>query len=432
MTSSLAPVAIVGAGVAGLACALQLGQSGVAAQIFEASDRVGGRVRTDRVDGFAIDRGFQVLSTAYPEAKALLDLAALRLGRFAPGARVRIGGRFTNFVDPSRRPSDLPELLGSPVMPLTDQLRVAAFRLHTTRGSLAALYERPEQSALERLRARGFSDAAIEHFFRPFFAGVFLERELASSSRFLEFAFRHFALGDATLPADGMEAIPRQLAARLPADTIRVNAPVEAVEAGGVRVAGTRAESSAVVVATDGETARGLVPTLPAVRHNATVCLSFAADGDPVRAPMLVLDAERSGPVNHLCVPSAVSPSYAPAGQALVSASVIGAPGESDLELARAARTQLRGWFGAEVDDWRLIRADRIPLAIPQQLPGSLQPAERDVRVGPRLFVCGDHRDMASLHGALRSGRRAAAAVCAALGAQPQQAALFRRSQAAP
>ena len=432
MARSMAPVAFVGAGVAGLACALHLHEAGVPVQIFEASDRVGGRVLTDLVDGFRIDRGFQVLSTAYPEAQALLDFAALRLGAFAPGARIRIGGRFTNFVDPSRRPQELPGLLGSRVMPLADKLRVAKFRQHTTRGSLATLYERPEQSALERLCARGFSDAAIEHFFRPFFAGIFLERELASSSRLLEFAFRHFASGEATLPADGMEAIPRQLAARLPVGTIRVNAPVEAIEAGGVRVAGTRIESSAVVVATDGEAAREFIPTLPALRHNATVCLSFAARTDPVRAPILVLDAERSGPVNHLCVPSAVSASYAPPGQALVSASVIGAPGESDRELERATRTQLRGWFGAEVDGWRLIRVDRIARALPQQLVGALEPVERDVRVGPGLFVCGDHRDMGSLHGALHSGRRAAAAVCATLGIHTQQAAPIRRRQTPP
>jgi phytoene dehydrogenase-like protein len=147
-----------------------------------------------------------------------------------------------------------------------------------------------------------------------------------------------------------------------------------------------------------------------------------------VGAPLLVLDAEGGGPVNHVCVPSAVAPSYAPAGQTLVSASVIGVPNASDAELARHARAQLRGWFGAEVDAWRLLRVDRIAHALPQQLAGALQPVEREVRFGPRLFVCGDHRDMGSLHGALCSGRRAAAAVCTALGlAREPAAALPRR-----
>jgi phytoene dehydrogenase-like protein len=427
-----APVAIVGGGVAGLACAVHLHEAGAPAFVFEASDRVGGRVRTDRVDGFQLDRGFQVLPTAYPEVQTLLDVAALELGAFLPGARVRVDGAFADVVDPLRRPREVTRLFGSPVMPFADQLRVGAFRLHTTRGSLAALYARPEQSALQRLRARGFSDAAIENFFRPFFAGVFLERELASSSRFLEFAFRHFALGEATLPAQGMEAIPRQLAARLPEGAIRVAAPVEAIEAGGVRVGGEFIATSAVVIATDAQNARRFLPTLPLVRHNATTCLSFAAERDPVGAPLLVLDAEGGGPVNHVCVPSAVAPSYAPAGQALVSASVIGVASASDAELARAARTQLRGWFGAEVDAWRLLRVERIAHALPEQLAGALQPVEREVRFGPRLFVCGDHRDMGSLHGALRSGRRAAEAVCVALGLARDLAVPFPRRRAAP
>jgi phytoene dehydrogenase-like protein len=422
--SDAAPVAVVGAGVSGLACALHLEAAGVPVRVFEASDRVGGRVRTERIDGFLVDRGFQVLLTAYPEVEALCDLAALRLGRFTAGALVRLGGRFERFVDPVRRPLALPRTLASPVMPLADQLRVAALRLGATRGTLGALYARPERTALEALRARGFSGDAIEHFFRPFFAGVFLERELASSSRFLDFAFRHFARGDAALPAEGMEALPRQLAARLAAGTVRTGAPVEALEPGAVRVAGARVEAAAVVVATDGEAARRFVPTLPPLRHNATAQLAFAAEEDPVAEPLLVLDAERSGPVNHVCVPSAVSPGYAPPGRALVSASVIGDPTESDYELERAVRHQLPGWFGAQVGGWRLLRIDRIAHALPAQPVGWLEPVEREVRFGPRVFVCGDHRDMGSLHGALHAGRRAAAAVAEALGVgAPQRAA---------
>ncbi len=416
MTQLDEPVAIVGGGVAGLACAIHLHAAGVPVRVYEGSDRVGGRVRTDWVEGHRIDRGFQVLLTAYPEVRAMLDLAALRLGAFTSGARIRLGGRFSDVLDPLRQPRALPSLIASPAMTAADKARLGAFRLHATRGSLATLYARPEQSALERLRARGFGEGAIENFFRPFFAGVFLERELASSSRFLEFALRHFALGDAALPAEGMEAIPRQLAAALPAGAIRTRAPVDAIEAAALRIDGERVAASALVIATDGEAARRFVPTLPALRHNPALCLSFSAEADPVGAPLLVLDAERSGPINHLCVPSAVAPSYAPAGRALVSASTVGAPEDSAADLERAARAQLRGWFGAQVDAWRLLRIDRIARALPHQPVGALDPVERPVQFGPRLFVCGDHRDMGSLHGALHSGRRAARAVCNSLG----------------
>jgi phytoene dehydrogenase-like protein len=306
-------------------------------------------------------------------------------------------------------------------MAFPDQLRILSLRRRVTRGSLADLYARPERTTLDRLRALGFGAPAIERFFRPFFAGVFLERELDSSSRFFEFAFRHFALGDAALPAEGIGAIPQQLAARLPEGTVACGAPVEAIEPGALHVAGERIEAAAVVVATDGEAARRFAPSLPPTVYNETSCLWFACAEDPVGEPLLVLDADASGPVNHLCVPSAVAPAYAPAGQALVAASVVGAPPTADLE--PAVRAQLRGWFGAAVSDWRLLRIDRIERALPRQPVGRLDPVEREVAFGPRLFVAGDHRDMASLHGALRSGRRAARAVMASLGLWRQKLA---------
>jgi hypothetical protein len=151
-----------------------------------------------------------------------------------------------------------------------------------------------------------------------------------------------------------MAAVPRQLASRLPPDAIRTRCQVEAIEAGSVVAGGTRFEAAAVVVASDGRAARRFVPALPELRHNGTVCLSFAADRDPAGERLLVLDGEGTGPVNHLCVPSGVAPSYAPAGRALVSANVIGSSSASDAELERAARAQLAGWFGAEVHDWGL------------------------------------------------------------------------------
>lgn len=416
MSEAHEPVAVVGAGLAGLACALHLHAAGVPLRVFEAADDVGGRVRTDLVDGFQIDRGFQVLTTSYPEAQRVLDLPALALGRFAPGAWVRVDGRFARFLDPLRRPRELLRTLGSGVMPLPDQLRVLALRREVTAGPLEVLYARPEQSALARLQQRGFGPRAIERFFRPFFAGVFLERELSSSSRCLDFAFRHFARGDAALPAGGMAAIPRQLAARLPAGCVETKAPVEAIDAGALWVAGARVPCAAVVVATDGEAARRLVPALPEVAHHPATCLSFAAELDPVGEPVLVLDGEQSGPVNHLCVPSAVTQSYAPAGRALVSASVVGSDEPSDAALERVVRAQLTGWFGGVVASWRLLRIDRIAKALPRQPVGWLEPVERPAQVAVRTFVCGDHRDLASLNGALRSGRRAALAVAAALG----------------
>lgn len=409
-----APVVVVGAGVAGLRCAQVLASRGVPVQVLEAADAVGGRVRSDLVDGFRLDRGFQVLLTAYPEVQASLDLAALGLGRFLPGALVRIGGRFERIVDPVRRPAEALDALRAPVGTLGDALRILAWRRRLVRADVASLLAAPSRPAREHLARAGFSDRVVERFFRPFFGGVFLEDGLETSSRFLEFAFAMFARGDAALPAEGMGAVPQQLAQRLPQGTIRLGAAVERVHEEGVVLEGGEAvEARAVVIATAGGAAARLSPELAAPPSNPATCLTFDAPEAPPVGRALVLDADRSGPVHHLCVPSAVCPSHAPRGRALVSASVLGADAGSDAQLEAAAREQLGRWFGGGVDRWRLLRVDRIAEALPRQLPGPFEPAERAVRLGPHRLVCGDHRDVASLQGAMSSGRRAAEAVLA-------------------
>lgn len=196
-----ADVIIIGAGLSGLACALALRQRGVEPLILEASDGIGGRVRTDRRDGFLLDRGFQVLQTWYPEARRVLDYEALDLRPFEPGALVRRDGRFHRVSDVWRRPARLPEMLFSPVGTAGDKLRMLALRRRALQGDLETLYEREETDTLSMLRGMGFSRRMIDSFFKPFFAGVFFEPDLQISSRAFDFVFRAFALGDTALPA---------------------------------------------------------------------------------------------------------------------------------------------------------------------------------------------------------------------------------------
>jgi phytoene dehydrogenase-like protein len=407
-------VVVVGAGLAGLACALHLSEAGLPVQLLEASDGVGGRVRTDMVGGFRLDRGFQVLLTAYPETRRVLDYAALDLRPFLPGALVRREGRFHELSDPWRRPARLLSTLLSDVGTLTDRLRMARYRARVRAGGLSALFERPEATALERLRGEGFSEPMIDAFFRPFFGGVLLDRGLSASSRMLDFVFRMMAEGDVALPAEGMGAIPKQMADRLPEGTVRLGARVASVSPREVRLdSGETVAARAVVVATEGPEAARLTGQLPAPGSRSVTALYFAAERAPIGEPILILDGDGGGPVNNLCVPSQVAPSYAPVGAALVSASVLEEPENPDT-LEPAVRAQLTGWFGEQVARWRLLRTYRIPHAQPDQTPPALEPAERPVELGDRLFVCGDHRDTASLHGALVSGRRAAEAARAA------------------
>src|SRR5277367_6080444 len=227
---SLSPdVLIVGAGLAGLCCARRLAAAGTSFQIVEASDGVGGRVRTDNVDGFLLDRGFQVLFTAYPEAKNVLDYSSLDLKAFAPGAFSWFAGRMNQLVDPWRMPGMWRIALRSDFGTLGDKLRIARLRARLRRSSVEQLFQRTERTTKDDLLAEGFSQDMMHRFFRPFLGGILLDGELKSSSRMFEFVFKMLSEGSTVVPAGGMGAIPAQLAAKLPANSLRLNAKVESL-----------------------------------------------------------------------------------------------------------------------------------------------------------------------------------------------------------
>lgn len=415
-------VIVIGAGLSGLACALTLRDHGLDALVVEAADAVGGRIRTDRRDGFLLDRGFQVLQTWYPEARRFLDYGALDLRAFEPGALVHLEGRCQRVSDVWRRPARLPEMIASPIGTLTDKLRLLGLRRCCLAGSLEDLYARPETSALGRLRDLGFSATMIERFFKPFFSGVFFEPELACSSRAFEFVFRAFALGDTALPARGMEEIPSQLAARLPLGSIRTGTRVERLLDHQVLLAsGERLGARALVIATEGREAARLLgqPTTAPIQvdHRGTTCLYFAADRAPFPGPYLFLNGEGRGVVNSVICPSNLSEHYAPAGTSLITVNCHGTDQSPDT-LETALRRDLEGWFGAEVRHWQRLAVYQLPQALPAQTPPVQYPGGTSPRQSDHLWVCGEYRSAPSIHWALHSGRRVAAGVARALMSQ--------------
>ena len=406
-------VVIIGAGLAGLSCATRLALHQIPFQIFEASDQVGGRMRTDVVEGFRLDRGFQILLTAYPWAEKLLDFKTLELRPLQAGALVWDGHALRRLSDPFRHPAQIPATLGSHLPSLRDVPALVSLALRTLPFSSDTLLREREPSAehstQDDLLSLGISNRLREQFFRPFFAGIFLERPLDTSSTFFRFLFKMFATGSAVVPKLGMGEIPRLLASQLPSGSIHLRHSVSGLEKQKVTLAsGESIEARAVVVATDGVAADRLLNRSQIRNWRATECFWFAAPRSPLNENVLVLDGTGKGAINHLAVMSDVSESYAPPGKSLICANVV-EPFHLKDELRRhAVVEQMEHWFGAQVRDWRLLRRDSIPHALPALNPD--RPFKRDgiETQGEGVFCCGDYLSLPSQEGAASSGLHAA------------------------
>ena len=414
-------VVVVGAGLSGLAAARHLTQHGVEVTVLEGSDAVGGRVRTDLVDGYRLDRGFQLYNPSYPEGARVLDHEALDLKPFIAGARIVLsrGGhrRVARVADPRREPSwAIPSLMARIGSPLAIA-RFGAYAVSRAVRSVESLRGDPDVTSEEALRRAGADRLLMEQVLRPFLSGVFLESELATSRRFLDVVLKSFIRGTPGVPALGMQRIPEQLTAGL---DIRLGHPVASASARAVDVVGGDVHSAeAVIVATDPATAGRLVADVPEPEgrsvttwyYRPTCAPEELADGRAV----LVLDGDRRGPLVNTVVLTHAAPDYAPRGSALIAASALGVWKTAVQE--KAVRDHLAWLYGVPTSDWELIASYPIPYALPAMpVPFKLQ---RPVRTASGVYVAGDHRDTSSIQGALVSGRRAARALLVDLGITP-------------
>ncbi|MFE2235804.1 NAD(P)/FAD-dependent oxidoreductase [Streptomyces sp. NPDC059442] len=406
-------VLVVGAGAAGLACAADLVAGGLRVSLLETAGTVGGRMRTDRVAGFTVDRGFQVFNTAYPQVKRRLDLRALRLRPFTPGVLVHTDDGPRRFTDPTRRLRESRDLLPGRLASTRDLLALGALSARDLLAPARYLRTRPDATTLTALADAGVSPDLVETFFRPFLSGVFLEDELETSARFFHLVWRTMLRGTLCLPAEGIGAVPAQLASGLPPGVLRTGLPVASLTDRGVTLAdGSELAARAVVVATGQRAAARLLPGLDVPSGRVVTTLYHAAERSPLPEPTLVVDARRR--FLNSCVLTEVHRGFATDGRALVSTSVLGDP---DPEREAAVRAALAEVYDTDTRSWervhRVVVHDALP-AMPPPLPLS-----RTTRFAPGRYVCGDHRATGSLQGALASGARAAREVLADLRRRP-------------
>ncbi len=420
------PVVIVGAGMAGLTCAVALHDAGAPVRVIEAADRVGGRVRTDRhPEGYLLDRGYQVLLDSYPAVRRRVDVPALAAGAFDAGAWIWSGRRAIPLADPLRHPTALLRDLTAPVFPFADKIRLALFAAHALAAPWqsardAAAASEADVSAAEALWAAGFSRAFVDRFARGFWGGILLDPGLGTSAGPLRFTLKMFLQGRGVLPQGGMQAMPEQLRAQLPAPAVTLGQRVdeiviEAGQARGVRVGGETIEAAAVVVATDPPGARRLtkIAALPSPEQGLGSLTVYLVGGrDPGLGRRLVIDGTGDLAFVDLSPLSAVQPSYAPPGRHLMAASVVGDElAGDDEELGRRVRVDVARVLGHAVGDWRVLETIRVPFAQFAQPPGIYDrlPGNRtEVR---NLFLASEATVDSSYNGAILSGEGAAAAV---------------------
>ncbi len=417
------PVIIVGAGLAGLNCAKLLHERNQRVLLIDAQDRIGGRVQTDAVDGFLLDHGFQVFQTAYPEAKVALDYASLHLTPLETGALIRHRGKWARMADPWRQPQHAFSTLFNSVGNLSDRLKLYQLRRHVLSKSAEELLGASEDCStreylLEKWR---FSQPFYDLFLNPWWSGIFLETELSTSAAYFQFVFRMLAAGDVALPRSGMQAIPNQLAKKLPSESIRLASRVAAVRSNEVELeSGEVLAAKSVVLATESYSAAKLLSEQGSdtgherlkVDWTKTMCMYFASDRAASSSRLLMLRGDTTGSVNHVFITSNSVPSFAPAGQSLISVSLVDSSGTAE-ELLPAVLDHLQELFGVQAREWRFLRAYQIARALPKQPPnfqksrGETGDGSSPLRDG-EIVLCGDYLETSSIQGALLSGRKTA------------------------
>lgn len=410
MVNTEIDIYIIGAGISGLIAAYELEQAGFSPIVLESDKAVGGRVRTDYQDGYLMDRGFQVLLTAYPEAQRYLDYDALKLKKFDPGAIILKPGNLFTIHDPLRSPMKIVSMAFSSVGTFMDKIRIFKLTQSLKRKSVEEIFREPSMTTLQFLRDYGFSEKIIENFFMPFFRGIFLENDLETSSRMFNFVFKMFSIGHAAVPENGMQAISNQLKNKLTKTTFRFNSPVKTIE-GNIIVleSSERLKADKIIIATRPDK---FLPQMAGQfkPSRKVVNLYFSLEKSFFASPMIGLVTDKQFLVNNLVFMTDVSKSYSKTGRALLSVSITKPVIVGD-KLAEMVKVELEALTNIKSAHFKLEKIYEIDEALPQVEDLQYHISATNSKIYDHVFLAGDYLLNGSINAAMTAGRSAAEAV---------------------
>lgn len=394
-------VHIIGAGISGLTAAIELEKKGYKPIIIEADKQHGGRVQTDWIDDYPYDRGFQVLLTAYPALGRYVDLSALNLEYFYPGAIVIKNGKEHTIGDPLRYFPFIKSVFDNSIANITDKIKTLKLSQKLKRKSLESIFSSGHHSTLDYLKEVGFSRSVIEHFYRPFFGGIFLESELLTSSRMFEFVFKMFAQGYAAIPANGIQAISDQLKNSLCQTEFMMNTAVVKVEDGHIILKDRSIKSDRTIIATE---PCNLLQGSQKIEWKSCYNFFYYVTTRNKHSRMIYLNADASQWVNNFHYPTDLHPH--PHGKTVLSATIIKESTLSLSQLESKVREELTALTGNT--DLIPVTAYHIPKALPNVAEPHYAVHSSASRFSKTIFLAGDHYSSGSLNSAMESGKVAA------------------------